>query len=306
VTHADLPIPPAFERHVRHGLGERGAAWLRDLPALVGDLCREWQLTLGQPFDLSFNFVAPARRADGAEVVFKVGPWGDEVLLEIRALQAYDGRGICRLLEADEARQAMVLERLRPGNMLVEIAREDDDRATRIGGELMRRLWRPASELSDPGAFKPLAEWFTRAFARHRAFYGGPGPFPSAVLERAEALVPELLASAPTEVLLHADFHHYNVLSADRADWLAIDPKGILGDPGYEVGPFLLNPEFGLTPSDLLRRRLDILADELPYDRDRLRDWGIAHAVLSACWSAEDHGTGWRSAIQTAENLIGL
>jgi streptomycin 6-kinase len=117
-----------------------------------------------------------------------------------------------------------------------------------------------------------------------------------------------LLVSGPAPVLLHGDFHHYNVLTAERAPWLAIDPKGMLGDPGYESGPFLLNPRLdgAETSAGVLRRRLDVLAEELDYDRARLRDWGIAHAVLSACWSAEDEGYGWEGAITAAQTLVDL
>ena len=80
----------------------------------------------------------------------------------------------------------------------------------------------------------------------------------------------------------------------------------MLGDPGYEVGPFLLNPHIGTVVKSraVLDRRLDVFAAELDYDRRRLRDWAIVHAVLSACWSAEEHRDGWRSAIAAAENLI--
>jgi streptomycin 6-kinase len=176
----------------------------------------------------------------------------------------------------------------------------------------MRRLWRPVPDLPPDvpasAAFEPIANWFVRAFARHRAEYGGPGPLPAAVLGRAEALVRDLLASAPSIVLLHGDFHHYNVLSAERAPWLAIDPKGMAGDPGYEVGPFLLNPHWGGIEIEpwRLQRRLEILAAELDYDRARLREWGIAHAVLSACWNAEDGGAGWEREIAAAETLIGM
>jgi streptomycin 6-kinase len=80
----------------------------------------------------------------------------------------------------------------------------------------------------------------------------------------------------------------------------------MLGDPGYEVGPFLLNPDIGTAVRSraVLDRRLDLFADELGYDRARLRDWAIAHAVLSACWSAEAAGERWQPAIAAAENLI--
>jgi streptomycin 6-kinase len=164
----------------------------------------------------------------------------------------------------------------------------------------MRTLWSRVPH--DASEFRPLEEWFA-AFDRHRVAYGGPGPIPARVLVRGVTLARELVDSSPEQVVLHGDFHHYNVLSAQRADWLAIDPKGMLGDPGYEVGPFLCNP--WLSPPAVLQRRLDILADELAYDRDRLRDWCITYAVLSACWSAEDEGAGWEDAITVAESLAG-
>ncbi|MFN8634468.1 MAG: aminoglycoside phosphotransferase family protein [Chloroflexota bacterium] len=294
-------------RNVRHGLGAEGEAWLQTLPSLVQELCRRWQITLGEPFELSFNYVARARCKDGTEAVLKVGPWAEELDREIRTLQLLAGDGACRIFESDLARHAMLLERLRPGRMLLDLSASDDDEATRIGARVMRRFWRPVAEIPELRQFRPLAEWF-RAFERHRAFYGGPGPLPERILEHAERLAPELLATAPRLVLLHADLHHYNILSADREPWLAIDPKGMLGDPGYEVGPFLMNPwpQDDTASPAVLARRLDILADELQYDRSRLRDWGIVHAVLSACWSAENDGTDWRKAVATAENLLDL
>ena len=300
-------VPPEFARTMRQMYGHEGEVWIRDLPALVADLAGRWNVTVGPPFELSYNYVAAATRSDGTEAVLKVGYPCHEVEREIRAVRLYGGAGMCRLLEADEAHHAMLLERLRPGETLVGLARTDDAAATRIAAQVMRALWRPAADLPPDHGFRPIEEWFL-AFGRHRAAYGGPGPFPASILERAERLARELLDSAPAPVLLHGDFHHYNVLSAQRASWLAIDPKGMLGDPGYDVGPFLENPnqETWHRSPDVQNLRLDVLADELGYDRARLRDWGITHAVLSACWSAEDHGNGWQHAIMTAELLENL
>lgn len=299
-----VTIPPDFARNVRGAFRQEGDRWLRDLPTLIADLARQWDLAVGPPFELSYNYVAPARRGDGTDAVLKVGVPDAELAREIMAVRLYAGDGMCRLLEADDARQAMLLERLSPGEMLVGLAATDDAAATRIGADVMRRLWRPVPVLPDGRWFRPIAEWFL-AFDRHRVAYGGSGPFPSVVLDRADALARDLLASAPTEVLLHGDLHHSNILSSQPDRWLAIDPKGMTGDPGYEVGPFLLNPWTSrVVDVQFQRRRLDILAGELGYERARLRDWGIAHAVLSACWSAKEGGD-WQHAIAVAETLIG-
>ncbi|MGE3273348.1 MAG: aminoglycoside phosphotransferase family protein [Chloroflexota bacterium] len=303
-----MHLPEQFVKNMRHGLGDAGDAWLRSLPAVISDLAQRWQFTLGEPFPLSFNYVTRAILRDGTEAVFKVGPWGRENVQEIAALRLYAGIGACRLLAADESLGACLLERVRPGTMLREVAEQDDDEATRIAAGLMCQLWRPAAEIEDRRGLRHLSEWFL-AFGRHRAYYDGPGPFSERVLSHAERMSDELMASAPPDVLLHADFHHENVLRSERAGWLVIDPKGMLGDPGYEVGSLLLNPDPESSPpksAAMLARRLDILAESLGYDRQRLRLWGIVHAVMSACWSAENDGDGWQNAIIAAERLLDL
>ncbi len=301
------PLPAAFGRHIRETFGADGEAWLRRLPSLVVDLAARWELTLGEPtFELSYNYVVPVTRTDRTPAVLKIGVPLPENRRELTALRAYDGDGACRVMEFDVERCAMLLERVLPGDMLVRLVPIDDERATRIGASVLRKLWRPVPNELTAG-FRPLAEWFA-AFDRHRQAYGGAGPLPRGVFEAGVAITETLLASAPAPVLLHADFHHYNVLAATRAEWLAIDPKGMLGDRGYDVGPFMCNPR----PSDgplsprMLQRRLDILADELEYDRARLRDWAIAYAVLSACWSAESHSPppNLQLAVNVAEMLL--
>lgn len=298
-------LPPRFARTMLELYGEWGAAWLGLLPDLLADLTAQWSLTLGPPFaNLSFNYVAPATRADGEAVVLKVGIPNRELLTEIAALEAYAGRGITRLLASDADRGALLVERLLPGATLATLTPDQDARATAIAAGVMRQLWRPAPADSP---FPTVADW-ARGLERLRAeFDGGVGPFPRRRVEQAEALFADLLPSQATPVLLHGDLHHENILSATRAPWLALDPKGLVGEPAYEVGALLRNPTpYLLAWPDLpaiLERRVDQLADELDLDKARLRGWGIAQAVLSGWWSYEDHGHGWQGALRIAEVL---
>ena len=91
---------------------------------------------------------------------------------------------------------------------------------------------------------------------------------------------------------------------------MALDPKGVVGEPAYEVGALLRNPLPQLLteprPARVLARRVDQLAEELGFDRERIAGWGLAQAVLSAWWSFEDHGHGWELAIACAEVLATL
>lgn len=214
----------------------------------------------------------------------------------------YDGRACVRLLDDDRERGALLLERVRPGTTLIAI--EDDGERTRIAARVMGRLWRPA-----PGAHRfPTVERWAAGLARLRArFDGGTGPLPPDLVDTAERLFVELIDSMGEPVLLHGDLHHENILCSEREEWLAIDPKGLVGEPAYEVGALLRNPLPWLfeqsrpRPAELTARRASVLAEALGFDRERILRWGFAQAVLSAWWCIEDAGGCWQDQIHCAE-----
>ena len=292
-------VPATFARTIQEVFGERGAVWLDRLPATIANCERRWSLTVGPPFELSYNYVAPAMRADGTDVVLKLGVPNPELLSEIAALSLYDGCGIARLLESDAEQGIMLLERLKPGTPLVTLA--DDERMTAIAAQVMRQLWRPAPA---EHTFPTVAGWAAGMQRLRAEFDGGTGPFSTRLVEQAETLFAELIASMGEPMLLHGDLHHWNILSAEREPWLAIDPKGLVGEAEYEVGALLRNPD--LMPVQVLARRVDQLAEALGFDRDRIVAWGMAQGVLSAWWSYEDHGHGWEPTMVFAERMATL
>lgn len=300
-------VPHDFARRTRERLGPKGDAWLRRLPAIVEDCARRWDISLGSPFGLSFNYVVEATCGGGSPAVLKVGCPEHEFLTELDALRLIDGRGAARLLAADPEHRAMLLERLVPGTELAGLTLENDEAATSIAASVMRRLWRP---LPTDHSFPTVAGW-GRGFSRHRAAHAGSaGPLPASRLEHAERLFADLCASAGEPVLLHGDLHHFNILAATREPWLAIDPKGLAGEPAYETGALLRNPWGILTglpnPRRLLRRRIDQLSEQLSLDRDRIRGWAIAQAMLAAVWTVEDNGGDWHFPVVCAELLAAI
>ena len=246
-----------------------GAEWLENLPNLLAECERRWGLAIRPSnFTLSYNYVAPATLADGTEIVLKVGVPNRELRTEIAALRLYDGRGCVRLLDADSDAGILLLERLYPGEMLTTVT--DDDEATRLAALAMQTLWRP---LPAEHSFPSVANWAGGLAKLREEFGGGTGPFDELVVDTAVSLFTDLLASSGEPVLLHGDLHHYNILSAGDG-WRVIDPKGIAGEPAYEVGALLRNPFTLYDQPDLKRitaRRLDILAETLDMDRERLR-----------------------------------
>lgn len=300
-----MSIPETFARTMVELYGPAGAAWVKRLPTLIRECEQRWSLTVGPPFpNLSYNYVAPAVRADGAPVVLKLGVVNAELLAEIEALRLYDGRGCARLLAADPAQGILLLERLLPGAPLTHLAEVDDEQATTIAAQVMQTLWRP---LPTGHPFPTTAKWAAGLQRLRATFDGGTGPFPAALVETAERLFTELLASSAEPVLLHGDLHHDNILAAGREPWLALDPKGLAGEPAYEVGALMRNPspQVWQWPNlgRVLARRLDQLAEMLGFERERLWGWSLAQAVLSAWWSYEDHGRGWEEGIACAELL---
>ncbi len=205
-----MSIVPA--RLVRTALALRGPAgeeWAQRLPSLVAACARRWSLQVEPPFpDLSYNFAAPARRADGTNLVLKICFPDWEFITEADALRLFAGRGAVQLLEVDLDVGAMLLERIEPGTSLVIL---DDEAATSAAASVMRRLWRPVPA---GHRFPTVADW-AAGFSRLRTrFDGGTGPLPARLVEKAERLFGELLVSSATPVLLHGDLHHGNVLAA--------------------------------------------------------------------------------------------
>ncbi|PWT72409.1 MAG: aminoglycoside resistance protein [Chloroflexi bacterium] len=288
-----------------------GRQWLEQLPRILDECAERWSLDLQPPFaNLTYNYAAPAVRHDGTPVVVKAGfvPPDKELISEVAALFYWNGGGAVRLLESDLDQGLLLLERLVPGRPIGEI--EDDEEAISIAATVLEQLWRAGAPRRDQpysAAFPHTRDW-GKGFARLRSHFGGTGPFPAELVERAEHLWSELEDSkAEPAVVLHGDLNFGNVLSAEREPWLAIDPKGIIGEPAYDTGIFLRDPVDRILASDhpdqFLARRIDQLADRLGFERSCIRDWGLAQAVLSAWWSIEDEGSGWEPAIWCAEAL---
>ena len=138
-----IPIPKSFVQKTIKMYGESGRAWIESLPNLLEYYAQHWSLILHPPFELSYNYVAPAIRADGREAVLKLGFPNQELLSEMHALQHFDGRGIVQILEADFEHQVFLLERVRPGIELITI--ENDDEVIRIAAEVMGKYWQPVT-----------------------------------------------------------------------------------------------------------------------------------------------------------------
>lgn len=261
---------------------ENGERWLAELDQLIKECEARWQMNMMEPFDLSYNYVAPATLKEGTDIVVKLAIPSKEFLEEIEALKLFNGNGMVNVLDVDEKKGILLIERLIPGNTLATL--EDDEKATRIAAQIMRRLWRPALDNTQ------ISTIDTREESLEKIYEGNPdgiGPITKEMLREAIGIFKRLQNEKSKRYLLHGDLHHYNILKSGDGSWTAIDPKGLIGDREYDVIQFLLNMlRDDLHP--LIENRINILVEELNLDKQKILLWGFAHSVLANSWSLED------------------
>jgi streptomycin 6-kinase len=249
-------------------------AWLENLPVLLEELTDRWSLVIEKPFDHSgsCSWVAPAVRADGTEAVVKLAMPHMEGAHEIEGLRFWNGDATVKLLEADDQRGAMLLERCRPGTTLRS---EPEAKQDEVIATLLRRLWRLTSQSNGFCQFRHLSEmleiWQQETLAQIEHWS-------DAKLVRGGLRVfRELARPASTDTLLVTDLHAGNVLRAEREPWLMIDPKPFIGDVSYDLVQHLINCEDRLhaDPISLIKR----LAELAEIDAERLRLWTFARVA---------------------------
>lgn len=249
----------------------------------VERLVRCWHLVAdGEPLSTHSGWVG-FYRLDDRPVVLKVpSPESDEGGSH-RILRHYGGQGAVGLL--DVAEDALLLERACPGDALSGlVAAGRDDEATQIVCETMKALARPPV-LTD----LPTVEDWGKGFGRYRR--SGDTTLPAGLVDSAEALFADLAASQGERFVLHGDLHHYNIVFDQNRGWLAIDPKGVIGELAYETGAMLRNPiedESLFARRHIVERRIEIICNQMGFSPDRILGWAFAQLVLAVIWAIED------------------
>jgi len=289
-------LNPEFLKNLNIYFGSRAKKFLTELPDIILSYEAAWNIKVLKPFpNLSVNYVAPAVGLNGEAYVFKCGVPNSEFETEIDALTFMDGVGLPRLIHASKEDAVLLQERISPGVSLrreLQETKMTDAEATEIAALLMKDYFQQAARpIPESLSFPHISDWL-QAFER-KEFNERCDVFPKELLERIDVLLPDLLASQQSEVLLHGDLHHDNIVSKGLASkkssaWMVIDPKGIRGEPSYEIGAFLRNPHELVEDADLKSttlKRIDIFSHVLEIESERIAAWMIVQAVLSVWWS---------------------
>ena len=253
-----------------------------------------WGLSLGEPYADTYpgNFVCRCSLPDGSLAVIKTEPErgdGDEFVFGIEGMVLYGGRGMVRVLKVAREDRVVLMERVEPGDAVWQ---EPIDRALDAVASVMRKL-----QIAPPAGHSfPDVRAYKRAWSNNVRLYDGPGPIDADLFETGERVFDEMCDTSAAPVVLHGDLHYGNVLRSEREGWLAIDPKGVIGEPCYEVGDLFRNRVDELyeasDPVRAMRQRVEALAELTGFDRERIRLWALAQAVLSEIWTADDDDPG--------------
>jgi len=277
-----MRIPQALAEQWRHE-----PDWLAALPRLAAECSEMWDLHLEAPIDTPHSLVIPA-----GEAVLKLNaPSHFEADHEAEALVRWSGAGAVRLLARDDARRAFLCERCRPGTRLWDAGIDE----TAVMAELLPRL---QLELQSAHLFRLLTDeargWAEEVPGRYEL---GGMPFERSLLDFALDVFRS--AEPRASYLVNQDLHGGNVLRAEREPWLVIDPKPLVGERELDGVGLLRNAVQPASSSAPVRHWLDVLHD-VGLDRERLRGWGVAHA-LAWGWDPERGWSPW--SIEIAEAI---
>jgi streptomycin 6-kinase len=276
-----------------------GRPWLSALPSLVSECVHHWGLTLEEPLGGNVSFVALATTAGGSDVVLKIGFPHPESEHEAAALAQWEGRGAVRLLDYDPERRALLLERCTPGGNLWE---EPEHVATEAIARVLEELWETPVTARPFQTLSSAARLWTADLSA--AYERAEHPFEQEMFEEAIAFMATARAPRRDDVILHQDLHGGNVLRRS-VDWVAIDPKPLLGERAFDLTSYLRDRRDDLASNpdalDLVRKRLDRLCLSLDVDRERARGWALAHALA---WGFDADGSFYPDHVTAARLIV--
>jgi streptomycin 6-kinase len=240
-----------------------------------------WGLTPdGEPIVTHSSRLLPVRQ-NAAPAILKIA-LAEEERNGAALMSWWNGEGAARVLAKDGS--AILLERAEGETSLAELTQKgQDDEASRIICSVVAKLHATA-RAAPPAGLVPLSAWF-RELEPAAAKFGG------VLLKSAEA-ADHLLATPQDVVVLHGDIHHGNILDFGVRGWLAIDPKGLFGERGFDYANIFCNPDQATaTAHGRLRRQAAVVAEASGLERTRLLRWILAYAGLSAAWGIIDGET---------------
>jgi streptomycin 6-kinase len=256
--------------------GERAAAFLAELPALVHTWEERLGLTGARLMPGGVLSAAFACRAGGDPVVLKLSSaWATSARAEAAALAAWGGEGACRLRFATPDGRVLLLDAIEPGRA---VAPGDERSDVRRACALLERLHGVGAPARVPDAVVELDWRFGRAHEKLDGPSHAADLITHAQIDAAHAAATALAQSRDRTVLCHGDFIAKNLLLDAAGEWWAIDPRPCRGDPALDAAFWALNWQPGIR----VRERCREVAEVAGLGAGRVWEWACAFAVSEA------------------------
>lgn len=272
-----------FTSNILNIYKDKGKKWLKNLPDIIKALTSEHNLSDLKPLNnLSYNYVLSGF-LDNKPIILKLGLDDDALTLEASSLQAFAGFGGMKVLLAQKG--FLVLEKAVPGISLKSYFPSKDNDSIEITCNIINVLHQ--APIPKTSKFPNIHDWLKRL--DHDTSNKNLKNY----LHKARDIGDQLLATAPDSVLLHGDLHHENIIKHGD-NWVVIDPKGVIGEPAYEIATFIRNPIPELLKSRniarIINNRIAYFAYKLKIKPERIKGWCFVQAVLAWVWILEDGG----------------
>jgi streptomycin 6-kinase len=262
ITHCNKgdKMTSNFQSNIISIYGQEGEKWLQTIPDIILKLTKEFGLTDIQTemtnIQLSFNYIFFAKYS-GIDAVIKTGPSIKDSMREMRTIRHFNGNGMVKLLAHND--DSIIMERALPGSTLAK----DNPNSIKIACDLMKKL-HSLNPPSNPEDFTSLEELLAPIDQIPIENFINPK-----LLEKARIYKKELMPKYQERVLLHCDLHHDNILK-NGDNYIAIDPKGVIGHPINEAWNIVIDYE----------KDTQFIADYFGYNLSDLRKWYFIHLIL--------------------------
>lgn len=274
-----------LEKNVQNVFGKTGLKWIRSLPIIVEKLSDYWSLTNIVPANnMNWNYVAYAIQKNHDHVVLKISCDQTMIESEYCALKHFDGHGAIKLIDHHSECQAILLEQAIPGSTLKENYLIDVEKTITSYAQVVKPI---ASRKSPSSTYIHMSTW-CEAIDKIQ-----DERIDDYFVNKAKYLKSKLLDSVKYEYLCHGDLHLENII-LNKNEWLAIDPKGIIGEMAFEAAAFDLLDNDELKDSSTIESkiisRVNQLSIALGIDSSRLLSWIFLRIIISVQWFIEDNG----------------
>ncbi|MCF7899913.1 aminoglycoside phosphotransferase family protein [Candidatus Babeliales bacterium] len=270
--------------------GDKGEEWLKNLPDIISQIASKHKLEQLTPSKvMNFNYIIFGHQ-NSEPIVLKVSLDNVALSKEYDYLTAVSNQNNLKIIAHDK--DMIIMEQALPGTTLKEQFPKNDKEATTILCSLIKKLH--TAHIPKNHNFKNIKD-ILKVLDKDINI-------PQHILLKARNLRDNLLAATTQEVLLHGDLHHENILKHNN-EWVAIDPKGFIGDPAFEVAGYLYNPIPDLVEcnnaQEIIKERIKLCSELLQIPQQTIHDWMYVKIVLCWAWNLEDNSsiTYWEKII---------